>query len=107
MTLFLVEYRQIKLKDTPFEHIECMTAHTASSFDKAVKFCKRSTEYNEHNESEPWWFTITSEEVDSEHDSELMAIISWDGKFMHEQPQEGYPEKSANMLKNVLVLNRN
>ena len=107
MILFLVEYRQLKLKNTPFEHIECMTAHTASSFDKAVKFCKRSTDYNEHNESEPWWFSITTEEVDSELASEMLAIISWSGQFMHEQPLDGYHKKNENLLKNVFNIDKN
>lgn len=107
MKVYIVEYRQIKLKNTDKEYIECLSAHVASSFDKAVKFCKRSTNYNEHTEKEPWWFTITEEEVDNEKHSELLAIIGWTGELLHEEPSAGYPKILPFSLKNVVDFSRN
>ena len=89
--VFLVEFRMNHLLGNK-DYIECMTLHIASSLEKALEFCKKSTRCHDHTRATPWWFVISEEDVDCSDvsSSKVVTILDWNAKEIQEQPVYGY-----------------
>ena len=88
MKVFIVEHRITSIHTRAMENV---IMHVASTEAKAIAWCKANTNIEEKQDDKPWWFAISSEEVDvSDSECGDIMFLDWNGEFVVNQPIEGY-----------------
>lgn len=88
MIVYIVEHK-ICFRETRVQ--ENVVMHVASTEAKAIEWCKKNTNIEEKKDDKPWWFAISSEEVDaSSLDFSDIIFLDWNGNRIQNQPLDGY-----------------
>lgn len=70
---------------------EIIPAHTASSKELAIAWCKEHLDWLEEESTRPWCFVIVEEEVDCPNLAPIgITWISWDGEVLKDSAPDYY-----------------